>query len=221
MEKFVVTGGSGFIGSNLVKFLLNKNYFVINIDKLSYSANPYNLKEISKNKNYRFFKQDINNKYQVLKILNRFKPIGIFNLAAETHVDRSIDYPNNFIKANILGVYNLLETLKKYLKKKRRKIKLVNISTEEVYGDIEMGKRLHEKAPYQKNSNNYLFSFEIILQAAFFNLKYGEISISSSYEGYHRSCSYSDGFIYLLGNIKTIILFFLSKFNFYKYKTFK
>ena len=83
------------------------------------------------------------------------------------------------------------------------------------------GKKLHEKVPYQKNSNNYLFSFEIILQAAFFNLKYGEISISSSCEGYHRSCSYSDGFIYLLGNIKTIILFFLSKFNFYKYKIFK
>ena len=83
------------------------------------------------------------------------------------------------------------------------------------------GKKLYEKVPYQKNSNNYLFSFEIILQAAFFNLKYGEISISSSYEGYHRSCSYSNGFIYLLGNIKTIILFFLSKFNFYKYKIFK
>ena len=65
MKKFVVTGGSGFIGSNLVKFLLKKNYFVINIDKLSYSANPYNLKEISKNRRYRFFKQDINNQKQI------------------------------------------------------------------------------------------------------------------------------------------------------------
>ena len=83
------------------------------------------------------------------------------------------------------------------------------------------GKNLCEKSPYQKNSDNYLFSFEIILQAAFFNLKYGEISISSSYEGYHRSCNYSNGFIYLLGNIKTIIFFLLSKFNFYKYKIFK
>ena len=116
MKKFVVTGGSGFIGSNLVKFLLRKNYFVINIDKLSYSANPYNLKGIFKNKNYRFFKQDINNQPQIYKILNRYKPNGIFNLAAETHVDRSIDNPRNFIKSNILGVYNLLETLKKYSK---------------------------------------------------------------------------------------------------------
>ena len=62
MKKLVVTGGSGFIGSNLVKFLLKRNYFVINIDKLSYSANPYNLKDFKKNKNYRFFKSDINNK---------------------------------------------------------------------------------------------------------------------------------------------------------------
>ena len=116
MKKFVVTGGSGFIGSNLVKFLLKKNYFVINIDKLSYSANPYNLKGIFKNKNYRFFKQDINNQTQIYKILNRYKPNGIFNLAAETHVDRSIDNPRNFIKSNILGVYNLLEAINKYLK---------------------------------------------------------------------------------------------------------
>ena len=118
MKRFVVTGGCGFIGSNLVKFLLKKKFFVINIDKLSYSANPYNLKRISKNKNYRFFKYDINNQAQIYKILNKYKPDGIFNLAAETHVDRSIDDPKNFIMSNILGVYNLLETLKKYLKKK-------------------------------------------------------------------------------------------------------
>ena len=152
MKRFVVTGGSGFIGSNLVKFLLNKNYFVINIDKLSYSANPYNLKEISKNKNYIFFKQDINNQNEILKILNRYKPIGIFNLAAETHVDRSIDDPKKFIKANVVGVYNLLEAIKKYLKKNRKKIKLVHVSTDEVYGDIKIGKRSNEKFSYNPSS---------------------------------------------------------------------
>jgi len=136
----------------LVKFLLNKNYFVINIDKLSYSANPYNLKEINRNKNYIFFKQDINNKNEILKILNRFKPIGIFNLAAETHVDRSIDNPKSFIKANVMGVFNLLEAINKYLAKKRKKIKLVHVSTDEVYGDIKIRKRSNEKFSYNPSS---------------------------------------------------------------------
>ena len=152
MKKFVVTGGTGFIGSNLVKFLLKKNYFVINIDKLSYSANPYNLKRIFKNKKYRFFKQDINNQTQIYKILNRYKPNGIFNLAAETHVDRSIDSPINFVKSNILGVYNLLEALKKYSKKNKKKIKLVHVSTDEVYGDIEIGKKSKETSSYDPSS---------------------------------------------------------------------
>ena len=152
MKKFVVTGGSGFIGSNLVKFLLKKNYFVINIDKLSYSANPYNLKEIKQNKNYRFYKQDINNKVRILKVLNQFKPIGIFNLAAETHVDRSIDNPKNFIKSNILGVYNLLDAINFYLKKNQKVLKLIHVSTDEVYGDIKIGQRSNEKFSYDPSS---------------------------------------------------------------------
>ena len=150
MKKFVVTGGSGFIGSTLVKFLLKKNYFVINIDKLSYSANPYNLKKVIKNKKYRFFKQDINNQTQIFNILNRFKPHGIFNLAAETHVDRSIDSPKNFIDSNILGVFSLLESLKKY-SKINKKAKLVHVSTDEVYGDVKNG-RSKENSAYKPSS---------------------------------------------------------------------
>jgi len=147
MKKVVVTGGSGFIGSNLVKYLLKRKYFVINIDKLSYSANPYNTKSLYKNKNYIFFKIDLNNKIKITKILKKFKPIGIFNLAAETHVDRSIDNPGNFIHSNILGVYNLLESILTC----KKKMKLIHISTDEVFGDITKG-RSDEKFPYNPSS---------------------------------------------------------------------
>ncbi len=152
MNKIIITGGYGFIGSNLIKYLLNKNYFVINIDKLSYSANKYNLKEI-KNKNYVFYKSDISNKSLIFKILKKHRPIFFFNLAAETHVDRSIDSPDPFIKNNIHGVFNLLETLRFYNKKAKRKIKFIHISTDEVYGDIiDETKRADENYPYRPSS---------------------------------------------------------------------
>ena len=147
MKKVIVTGGSGFIGSNLVKYLIKKKYFVINIDNLSYSANPYNTKNLNKNKNYIFFKVDLNNKKKITKILKKYKPDGIFNLAAETHVDRSIDNPKNFIFINILGTYNLLESILAY----NKKIKLVHVSTDEVYGDLNKG-RSNENYPYNPSS---------------------------------------------------------------------
>ena len=147
MKKVVVTGGSGFIGSNLVKYLLEKKYFVINIDKLSYSANPYNTKNLNKNKNYIFFKIDLNNKKKIIKVLKKYKPIGIFNLAAETHVDRSIDEPKNFIHSNILGTYNLLESILAC----KRKVNLIHVSTDEVFGDVIKG-RSDERFPYNPSS---------------------------------------------------------------------
>ena len=139
MQKILVTGGLGFIGSNLIKQLLEKNFYVINVDKVSYASNFYNTKEYSSNRNYKFFKLDIQNKKKIEKILIKFKPIGIFNLAAETHVDRSIDDPKNFINSNILGVYSLLESFKAYYKK-NKKTKLIHISTDEVYGDVLVGR---------------------------------------------------------------------------------
>ena len=147
MKSFIVTGGYGFIGSNLIKLLIKRGYKVINIDNLSYSAQKYNLKNL-KSKNYIFSKTDINNKKKVMQIIRKYKPVGIFNLAADTHVDRSIDHSFNFIKNNILGVYNLLEVLKKY----KKKIRLVHISTDEVYGDILGTRRSNEKYPYIPSS---------------------------------------------------------------------
>ena len=148
MKKIIVTGGLGFIGSNLIELLLKKNFFVINIDKVSYSSNFYNTKSFEKSKKYKFIKLDINNK-NLKNIFFKHKPIGVFNLAAETHVDRSIDNPSNFIHSNIVGVYNLLECFKIY--SKSNKSKLIHISTDEVYGDIVKG-RSDEKFPYKPSS---------------------------------------------------------------------
>ena len=148
MDKVIVTGGLGFIGSNLIELLLKK-YYVINLDKVTYSSNFYNTKEFVKKKNYKFIKYDINNK-KIITIFNKYKPIGIFNLAAETHVDRSIDSPKSFIESNILGVYNILEAFRVF-SKKIPKTKLIHISTDEVYGDILFG-RSDENYPYKPSS---------------------------------------------------------------------
>ena len=148
MKKIIVTGGLGFIGSNLIDLLISKNYYVINIDKVTYSSNFYNTREHKKSKNYKFIRCDIKDK-KLKKIIFTYKPVAIFNLAAETHVDRSIDSPESFIQSNIVGVFNLLECFKEYTN--RYKSKLIHISTDEVYGDILSG-RSSEKYPYQPSS---------------------------------------------------------------------
>ena len=150
MQTFIVTGGLGFIGSNLIELLLSEKFKVINIDKVSYASNFYNTKNFVNNKNYTFIKADISNKQKIYKILKKYKPNGIFNLAAETHVDRSIDNPEVFIKSNVVGVINLLEVFRKFYKS-FKKTKLIHISTDEVYGDILKG-RSSEGWPYKPSS---------------------------------------------------------------------
>ena len=148
MKKIIVTGGLGFIGSNLIGLLLKKKYSVLNIDKISYSSSFYNVREFKNSKNYNFIKCDINDK-KLKNIFLKYKPNIIFNLAAETHVDRSIDNPGNFINSNIIGTYNLLECFRDFSKKNNTK--LIHISTDEVYGDILKG-RTDEKHPYNPSS---------------------------------------------------------------------
>ena len=150
MKKVIVTGGSGFIGSNLVNFLIKKKFFVINLDKLTYSSNTYE-NDLRNKKNYKLIKVDIINKTNIIKIIKKYKPKAIFNLAAETHVDRSIDSPTNFIHTNINGTFNLLEALR-FLKKKKINPKLIHISTDEVYGDIKKRSRSSEKSKYEPSS---------------------------------------------------------------------
>jgi len=122
---------------------------VVNIDKVSYSSNKYNVKEYDNNKNYKFIRLDINNK-KLTKIFKRYKPMGVFNLAAETHVDRSIDNPSNFIKSNIVGTFNLLESFRRFYKSYSN-TKLIHISTDEVFGDVLIG-RSNENFQYKPSS---------------------------------------------------------------------
>jgi len=150
IKKIIVTGGLGFIGSNLIDLLIKNKFKVINLDKVSYSSNFYNVKNYKNSKFYKFYKVDINNKKKITKIFLKEKPIAIFNLAAETHVDRSIDGPYPFIKNNILGIYNLLEATKVYFKI-NKKFKLIHISTDEVFGDI-LRNRSNEDYPYKPSS---------------------------------------------------------------------
>ena len=145
MKKIIVTGGLGFIGSNLINILKNK-YFIINIDKVTYASNYKNIDPDIKN--YKFYKEDINNRVFVKNILTKYDPSIIYNLAAETHVDRSIDSPGEFIKSNILGVFNLLESIRSY----KKKIKLIHISTDEVYGDIKKNYKSKELDAYNPSS---------------------------------------------------------------------
>ena len=147
-KNMIVTGGLGFIGSNLIELLLQKKFNILNIDRVTYSSNFYNAKNFKFFKNYKFIKCDIGDK-KIKNIIFKFKPECIFNLAAETHVDRSIDDPKKFIKSNIIGVFNLLENFKEYSKKYNSK--LIHISTDEVFGDILKG-RSSEKYPYRPSS---------------------------------------------------------------------
>ena len=165
MKKIIVTGGLGFIGSNLVHMLIKKKFFVINIDKVSYASNFYNLKNLPK-KNYKFIKLDICNKKKLQNILKLYKPKCIFNLAAETHVDRSIDGPKNFINSNIIGTFNLLECFREHIKN-NHKSKLIHISTDEVYGDVLHGRSKESDAyipssPYaatKASSDHLVYSY--------------------------------------------------------------
>ena len=152
MKNVLVTGGCGFIGSNFVKYLIScRNYFPVILDKLTYAGNITNLNQADKNK-YALIKGDICDKELVNDLFIKYKFKGVFNFAAESHVDRSIDGPREFMQTNILGTFNLLESSRHYLNNINHDFKFIHVSTDEVYGDLGEGGFFKETSPYKPNS---------------------------------------------------------------------
>ena len=157
--KILVTGGAGFIGSALIRYIIkNTEDSVINVDKLTYAGNLKNLESISSSKRYNFEKIDICNQKMLAEAFFKFKPDAVMHLAAESHVDRSITGPDNFISTNIVGTYNLLEVSRMYYKDiknlaKKNQFKFHHISTDEVYGDLSISDPpFDENSPYKPSS---------------------------------------------------------------------
>jgi dTDP-glucose 4,6-dehydratase len=142
MSKILVTGGAGFIGSAVVRHIINEtNEQVINLDKLTYAGNLDSLEDISQSERYYFEKIDICDYEALSRVFETHKPDMVMHLAAESHVDRSIDGPSEFMQTNIIGTYNLLEVSKKYWQElssnSKGKFRFHHVSTDEVYGDLE------------------------------------------------------------------------------------
>ena len=159
-KNILVTGGAGFIGSAVIRYLINEtNSNVLNIDKLTYAGNLESLETVSNNPRYQFLHADICEKVAMTKAFDDFEPDIVMHLAAESHVDRSIDGPMDFIQTNILGTYTLLEVARAYYQglsdDKKHSFRFHHISTDEVYGDLEGTQDLFTEATSYSPSSPY------------------------------------------------------------------
>ena len=154
MKKILVTGGAGFIGSAVVRELINKtDNHVINVDKLTYAGNLESLNQVSADKRYTFEKVDICDAEAVDNVFTTHQPDIVMHLAAESHVDRSIDGPGEFIQTNVIGTFNLLQSARKLMTSTKPEIRFHHVSTDEVYGDLEGTTGLFtEETPYAPSS---------------------------------------------------------------------
>ncbi len=154
--KVLVTGGAGFIGANFIRHLIGQtDWSVVNLDALYYAANLESLTDISDNPRYRFEKADICDGKKLKAIFEAHRPDAVLHLAAESHVDRSIDEPAPFIQTNIVGTYTLLETALHYWKglgASGEEFRFLHVSTDEVYGSLGPTERFTENSPYRPNS---------------------------------------------------------------------
>ena len=155
---FIVTGGSGFIGSNFIHFILSNGYAdkIIDLDKLTYAGNPQNLLKYDNDKRYAFVQGDICDQELVQELFLLHKPDVIINFAAESHVDRSIDGPSDFIRTNISGTYTLLQKSLRYYqsltKEDQKSFRFHHISTDEVFGSLDNDGIFTEETPYDPSS---------------------------------------------------------------------
>ena len=189
MKCFLICGGAGFIGAHFVRSLLNDNHKVINLDLLTYAATLQTLDEFKKYKNYKFIKGDIRDKKKIKNVFNSFKPDAVINFAAQTHVDRSIDNPDEFVTTNILGVFNLMNNSLNYWNsiKKNKQFKFIQVSTDEVYGSVIKGSSkefscLSPNSPYSasKTSADHL----VLSYFKTFNFPYIILRPSNNYGPY-------------------------------------
>ena len=154
MKNVLITGGAGFIGSHLVKFFVKKypNYNIVNLDNLTYAGNLKNVEEISDSPNYKFEKMDICDFKNVQKVLKKYRINSVINLAAESHVDRSILDPFSFAKTNVLGTLSLLQACKNYWNTDLKNKLFYHVSTDEVYGSLGSKGFFSEKTNYDPHS---------------------------------------------------------------------
>ena len=158
MSRVLVTGGAGFIGANFILTARNRQWFnVINLDKLTYASNLQNLAELQDDEGYYFIQGNIGNAELVGDLLEQYQPDAIVNFAAESHVDRSILNPQEFIQTNVVGTCQLLEAARFYWQKlsaqRQEKFRFLHISTDEVYGSLALeDPAFTEDTPYSPNS---------------------------------------------------------------------
>lgn len=154
--KLLITGGAGFIGSNLVRMAIEEGHDVLNLDKLTYAGNPSSLSDIRECGAYRFVQGDICDHVLLERLLGEFAPDCILHLAAESHVDRSIDGPEVFIQTNVMGTFRLLEAARHYWRglpeEKRERFRFLHVSTDEVFGSLGPEGHFSENTPYDPRS---------------------------------------------------------------------